>query len=241
MGMNEVPNTPTKRRRKRVNRDGLPMVAYLRVSTRGQVASGLGLDDQVAAITAWATGQVVTIAGTHQDGATRAAGSAAKRTGLQAALVEVREGRAAGLVASKIDRLGSGSDVVALAEEAKRDGWRLAVLDVGLDTATPAGMLVLGVLASVAAFERERIGERNRAWKHQARVRGTSRGAHAADRGLADRIITLRSEPMTYRAIAAVLIAEGAKTPRGGTWYPASVRSIERTRALEIAAQASTP
>ena len=169
--MSETTNTPTKRRRRRITRDGLPMVAYLRVSTRGQVASGLGLDDQTAVITAWATAHSIEVATTHQDGATRAAGSAAKRVGLQAALADVREGQAAGLVASKIDRLGSGSDVVALAEEAKRDGWRLVVLDVGLDTATPAGMLVLGVLASVAAFERDRIGERNRAWKAQARVR----------------------------------------------------------------------
>jgi DNA invertase Pin-like site-specific DNA recombinase len=233
-------NAPIKRRRRRVNRDGLPMVAYLRVSTRGQVASGLGLDDQVAAITAWANAQSVTISATHQDGTSRVAGSMAKRAGLQAALAEVRSGKAAGLIASKIDRLGSGSDVVALAEEAKRDGWRLVVLDVGLDTATPAGMLVLGVLASVAAFDLERIGERNRAWKHQARVRGEVRGAHAADRTLADRIIAMRDEGMTYRAIAATLIDEGVEKVRGGTtWHPSNVRSIERTRRLEIEAQAA--
>ena len=238
--MSAPTSTPIKRRRRRISRDGLPLVAYLRVSTRGQVASGLGLDDQVAAISAWATGQGVEIAATHQDGSSRAAGSAAKRAGYQAALADVRECRAAGLVASKIDRLGSGSDVVALAEEAKRDGWRLVVLDVGLDTATPAGMLVLGVLASVAAFERERIGERNRAWKGQARVRGTHRGAHAADRALADRIIAMRDDGMTYRAVAAALAVEGVEKPRGGTtWHPANVRSIERTRTAEIEAQAA--
>jgi DNA invertase Pin-like site-specific DNA recombinase len=235
--MTTTQNTPTKRRR-RVNRAGLPMVAYLRVSTTGQAASGLGLDDQAAALTAWATGFGVQIAATHQDASTRAAGSAASRPGLQAALAEIREGRAAGLAASKIDRLGSGSDVVALAEEAKRDGWRLVVLDVGLDTATPAGMLVLGVLASVAAFERERIGERNAAWKHQARIRGTHRGAHAADRKIADRIIRMREKGDSYRAIAAALTAAGTSTARGGAWLPASVRSVEITRRREIAAQA---
>lgn len=238
MGMSETTNT-TKRRRRRIERDGLPMMGYVRVSTRGQEASGLGLDDQIATLAAWATahGEQLDVA---QDTATRAAGSAAKRAGLQDALAAVRDGSHAGVVAAKLDRLGSGSDVVALAEEAKRDGWRLVVLDVGLDTATPAGMLVLGVLASVAAFERERIGERNRAWKQQARVRGTHRGAHAAARELADRIIADRDAGGTYRTIAAELAAEGIEKPRGGTtWHPANVRSIEITRRREIHAQQS--
>lgn len=235
--MNTTEDTTPKRRRRRVNRDGLPVIAYARVSTSGQVASGLGLDDQLAAITAWATANGATVAGVEQDGSTRAAGSAATRRGLQAALTEIREGRASGMVASKIDRLGSGSDVVALAEEAKRDGWRLVVLDVGLDTATPAGMLVLGVLAAVASFERDRIGERNRAWKHQARVRGTHRGAHAADRVIADRVIAMRDAGESYRQIVAALDADGVPTMKGGPWRPSSVRSVEITRRREIAAQ----
>ena len=153
--------------------------------------------------------------------------------------MDVRSGNVAGLVAAKVDRLGSGSDVVRLAEEAQRDGWRLVVLDIGLDTASPTGMLVLTVLAGVAAFERERIGARNREWKAQARVRGTHRGAHAADRAVADRIIAAREAGRSYRAIAADLDADGVPTARGGKWQAASVRSVERTRRLEIEAQAA--
>lgn len=237
--MTNTANTTIRRRRRVVNRDGLPMLAYLRVSTAAQAASGLGLDDQADAIDSWATRGGVIIGATHQDASTRASGSAAKRHGLQAALSEIREGRAAGLVASKIDRLGSGSDVTLIAEEAKRDGWRLVVLDVGLDTSTTAGMLVLGVLAACAAFERERIGERHTAWKHQARIRGTHRGAHAADRALADRIVLMRHQGLTYRTICDDLTALGIPTMKGGPWLPASVRSVEITRRRELDAQAN--
>ncbi len=241
--MTNTTNTTIKRRRRVVNRAGLPMLAYLRVSTAAQAASGLGLDDQASAISAWANRQSphpgIVIGATHQDASTRASGSAAKRKGLQAALTEIREGRAAGLVASKIDRLGSGSDVTLLAEEAKRDGWRLVVLDVGLDTSTSAGMLVLGVLAACAAFERERIAERHISWKHQARIRGTHRGAHAASRDVADRIIRMRREGTAYRTICEDLTALKVPTVKGGQWLPASVRSVELTRRRELEAQAN--
>jgi len=233
-----TPEKPRQRRRRKHDRTGLPIAGYVRVSTRGQAASGLGLDAQRETITRWAAAEGVALE-IHEDaGRSRAAGNLEDRgEGIAGALVEVRRGAVAGLVAAKVDRLGSGSDVVLLAEEAQRDGWRLVVLDIGLDTASPTGMLVLTVLAGVAAFERERIGARNREWKHQARVRGTHRGAHAADRTTADRIITDRGEGMTYRAIAAALTADGVPTKRGGAWQPASVRSVENTRHLEIAAQ----
>lgn len=235
--MSTATDKPRRRRRKH-DRTGLPVVGYIRVSTRAQAASGLGMDAQRDTITRWAQAEGVEIVTYEDGGRSRKAGNLETRgDGIASALAEIRAGRAAGLVAAKVDRLGSGSDVVALAEEAQRDGWRLVVLDIGLDTASPTGMLVLTVLAGVAAFERERIGARNREWKQQARARGTHRGAHAADRGTADRIIAMRDEGQTYRAIAAALDAEGVPTKRGGKWQAASVRSVERTRRMEIDAQ----
>ena len=236
----DTTTTPRKRRRRKHDRTGLPMAGYVRVSTRGQAASGLGLDAQRDALTRWAVAEGVALE-VHEDaGRSRAAGNLEHRgPGIALALADVRNGNAAGLVAAKIDRLGSGSDVVRLAEEAQRDGWRLVVLDIALDTASPTGMLVLTVLAGVAAFERERIGARNREWKAQARVRGTHRGAHAHDRAIADRIIAERKAGHSYRAIAAVLDTDGVPTARGGKWQAASVRSVEHTRRLEIEAQAA--
>ena len=47
------------------------------------------------------------------------------RPALQGALAAIRSGDASGLIAAKIDRLGrSAAEVLALVEQARREGWR---------------------------------------------------------------------------------------------------------------------
>jgi DNA invertase Pin-like site-specific DNA recombinase len=76
------------------------------------------------------------------------------------------------LMVWKIDRLGR--DMIALATLARdmdARGVRLVILTLGLDTATPSGRMVLGIMATLAQFEREQICERSgkllkpKAWK----------------------------------------------------------------------------
>jgi DNA invertase Pin-like site-specific DNA recombinase len=164
-----------------------------------------------------------------------------RRSGLQAAIAEVAAGRAGGIIASKIDRLGrSSADVLGLVERAQRERWRLLVLDVGLDTATPAGELVAAALAMAARFEWRRISERQ-SEKHAAlRRAGRPRGREAASRQVAAIVEALRAEGLSFAAIAAELELRNIPTVRGGArWYPASVRSVLRTREAELAAQAA--
>ena len=64
----------------------------------------------------------------------------------------------------KIDRLGR--DMIALATLARdmdSRGVRLVILTLGLDTATPSGRMVLGIMATLAQFEREQMIERTSA------------------------------------------------------------------------------
>ena len=78
----------------------------------------------------------------------------------------------------------------------------LVVLDLALDTATPQGALVLGVLAQVAQFERELIRERVRDGLAQARRRGTRLGRPPAlDRRQLARARRLRESGRSFRAI----------------------------------------
>ena len=66
---------PRKRRRRRYDRTGLPMAGYVRVSTRGQAASGLGLDAQRDILARWATAEGMAL-DVHEDaGRSRAAGN----------------------------------------------------------------------------------------------------------------------------------------------------------------------
>lgn len=60
------------------------------------------------------------------------------------------------LLATRVDRLGrSAIQILTLAEQLKEKGVHLKILDLGIDTRTLAGQLVLGVMSQIAEFERE--------------------------------------------------------------------------------------
>ena len=59
------------------------------------------------------------------------------------------------LVATRVDRLGrSAIQILSLAEILKEKKVHLKILDLGIDTRTLAGQLVLGVMSQIAEFER---------------------------------------------------------------------------------------
>ena len=60
-------------------------------------------------------------------------------------------------------------------------GIAFVTLGEGIDTSTPAGRLVAGVLGSIAEFERARIQERIMAGFARARAQGTRLGRRRAD------------------------------------------------------------
>jgi hypothetical protein len=81
------------------------------------------------------------------------------------------------LVTWKIDRLGRTlSGLVLLVDELRAKGVRLVILTLGLDTATPAGRMILGVMASLAEFERAQLIERTNAGIAAAKRRGVHTG-----------------------------------------------------------------
>ena len=176
----------------------------------------------------------------HED-AGRSRASMLRRPGLQAALAEVAAGRAGGIVCAKIDRLGrSSADVLGLVEQAHREGWRLVVVDVGLDTTTASGELVAAALAMAARFEWRRISERQREKHTELRRLGRRRGREAVPTAIADRIVAERDRGSAWQAIVNRLDADRVPTARGGAaWRPSSTRSAYLTRRAEIKAQAS--
>jgi DNA invertase Pin-like site-specific DNA recombinase len=218
-----------------------PLAGYVRVSTAGQATSGVGIAAQRQALADTARLGGLDVGEVFADEAISGR-RMANRPGLQAAIATLRSGEASGLVVSKVDRLGrNAGEVLALADQADREGWRLVILDVGLDTATTSGRLVLGMLAIAARFEHDRISERQNEKFRELRQQGRPRGLPAADRELADRMIAMRGAGQTFDAIAAVLNEEGIATPRASAhgWRRSSVRSVIETRRLELAAQGS--
>jgi DNA invertase Pin-like site-specific DNA recombinase len=234
------PSGTTRRRTRERIGDQQTAVAYTRVSTHGQAASGLGLDAQRHAIAEYAKRAGLTIAAWHEDAGISGA-KMSNRPGLRAALDDIATGKAGALIAAKVDRLGrSTHDVSGIIENAQRQGWRVIAVDVGLDTATPSGELVATALLMAARFEWHRISERQREKFAALRRAGRRRGRDAAPIALADRLARLRARGWSFRRIAAHLTERGEKTVRGGrTWLPATVRSIILTRERELAARAA--
>lgn len=223
--------------------DERPVVlcGYVRVSTAGQAVSGLGIDAQRHALAVAARSRGLDIeAGVYADEGISGA-EMGKRPALREALTEIREGRAGGLVVAKLDRLARNTrEVLAIADEAQRDGWRLVILDLDVDTATPMGRMVLTVLAAVGELERGMIAERQLAKHNALRRAGRPRGRKAVDREVADRIRSERAMGATFQSIADRLNAGGVPTARGATeWRAPQVRSAAVTRDRELEAQAS--
>src|SRR5262245_46810175 len=85
------------------------------------------------------------------------------------------------LCASRIDRLGTkAKGLLTLLEELQALGVGFVSLREGFDLATPAGRLMAGVLASVAAYETEVRKERQLAGIARAKEEGKRWGGRRA-------------------------------------------------------------
>ena len=81
------------------------------------------------------------------------------------------------LAITEVSRLGrTTSDILLLVDDLQRRGVHLRILNLGIDTATAAGGLVLTMMAGLAKFERELLRERQRRGIEAARQRGKHLG-----------------------------------------------------------------
>jgi DNA invertase Pin-like site-specific DNA recombinase len=210
------------------------VIAYTRVSTEEQSASGLGLADQRLAIDA-----EVIRRGWDDVAFIADEGFSAKnlsRPGIAAALSDLEAGRASTLVVSKLDRLSrSLLDFCVLMETSKRQGWEIVVLDLALDTSTPAGMLMGNVMASFSQYERQLIGARTSAALQILKSKGVRLGRpRVMDTSVSARIIGERQEGRTMQVIADGLNSDGVPTARGGSkWYPSTVKGVLNSAELD--------
>jgi DNA invertase Pin-like site-specific DNA recombinase len=203
---------------------------YMRVSTDQQADSGLGLGAQRAAILQEASRRGWRCVEYVEDGGW--SGSNLDRPGIAALLPRLRRGDV--LVIAKLDRLSrSLVDAAGLLQDAQRRGWVLVAIDLGLDLGTPTGRLVASVMAAVASWERETIGQRTRDSMAVAKKRGRRFGHPSSlPAAVLDRIETERGHGDSLRVIAERLMAEQVPTAQGcATWHPSTVRSALLSRA----------
>lgn len=210
-------------------------VAYLRVSTEKQADKGVSLEAQRAKVEAYASLYELELVEVVVD-----AGQSAKsldRPGLDRALAMLKSGKAEALLVVKLDRLTrSVRDLGTLIEEHfGPKGAALLSVSEQIDTRSAAGRLVLNILASVSAWEREAIGERtSAAMQHKAsqgeytggRVPygfrlasdGTHLEADEAEQAVLEVARDLRKAGLSLRAIARELDKRGIKSRIGRTF-----------------------
>jgi DNA invertase Pin-like site-specific DNA recombinase len=136
-------------------------IGYTRVSTVAQT-----LDQQTAALTA---------AGVTKTFSDVMSGARDDRPGLAALLDYVREGDV--VAVWKLDRLGRNTLHIleTIKKLTEREVTLVSTTD-GIDSSTAAGRMVIGVLASMAEFERELVKERTALKRETCRANGTKFG-----------------------------------------------------------------
>lgn len=229
--------------------DGLRLIEYRRVSSRGQLKDGYGLDIQATDNGAFAEAHGFRIVETFTDGAVKGALPAEERPGLRAALEALANG-ADGLLVGKLDRLAreltvQEATLAVIWRRGKRafesasgevlkddpdDPMRTAMRQmVGvfaqLDRAMVAKRLRDGRKAK-AATGRKSVG----AYAFGTQGEGTGRDRDAAvnpeEARAVTRIVELRQGGKPYREIAATLDAEGFRPRRAASWSATAVRNI---------------
>lgn len=222
---------------------GSKVVGYVRVSTGAQGDNGLSLQAQREEIErecSYRGWELVAIEEDVSSGKTTK-----RRPGLERALAGCRSGETAGLVCSKIDRLSrSVIDFAKLLEDARRRGYNVVVLDLGVDLSTPNGELVANVLANVAQWEARIIGERTRTALAVAKKRSPAElrrlGKQPVGRprtlpgDVRRRIVAERNRGDSLAEITRRLNEESVPTGQGGKcWYPSTVRTVAASRTLQ--------
>lgn len=216
------------RRRTRTAPEGT-VVAYVRVSTEEQAASGLGLDAQRAAIAAEAQRRGWTVVETFADEGISGGKGVEHRPGLAAAIEAVESGRAAGFLAAKLDRVSrSVLDTAQLMEQARRGGWELTTCDLAIDTSTPAGEATASMMAVFSQLERRLISQRTREALAVKKAQGVRLGRPSSlPREVVERIIAAKAAGSSLRTIAAELTADNVATSQGGkTWHASTVKGV---------------
>lgn len=202
------------------------MIGYLRCSTREQAEEGYSLAAQRDRIEREAAHRGWTI--THWVEDPGVSGKRMDRPGLDYALRLLEDGRASGVIVSKLDRLGrSVAGMADLLKHAEKHGWNLVALDIGIDSTNYTGRMVLHMLAAVAEWERDRMAERTSEGMAQARLVGHVPGpSRSTAPTLAARILRERAESKSYAAIADGLNRDGFTTRNGKQWKTGTVRMV---------------
>lgn len=166
----------------------MAIVGYARVSTTGQ-----SLDTQLEALS-----------GCEKIFREKISGAKDDRQELQAMLEFVREGDI--VQVTKLDRLARNTrHLLEISEYLQDKGVALNILNIGINTATPTGKLMLTMIGAIATFEREMMLERQAEGIALAKLKGKYKGRKATARSKSQEVIDLVEKGMSKPEISRQL------------------------------------
>jgi DNA invertase Pin-like site-specific DNA recombinase len=208
-----------------------PAIEYVRVSTKAQGKSGLGLEAQREHIDRFAKAEGFRIVESYVEIETAKGDTLARRPKLAAALKAARKKKdddykSVPIIVAKLDRLSRDVHFISGLMAHKVP---FIVAELGADT----DPFLLHIYAALAEKERRLISERTKAGLAAAKRRGVKLGgtnaqslkaaAEATERAEALRPVLAELAGMSARAVAAELNKRKIQTPAGGTWHAVQV------------------
>ncbi len=113
--------------------------------------------------------------GCHQIFQDKITGTSTNRPALDQMLAQLRPGDT--VVVARFSRLGRDRNhLISLLGDFNNRGIQFRALDLGVDSSTPAGKLVLQIFAALAEYDRESILEKTQAGRELAKQRGVHMG-----------------------------------------------------------------
>ncbi|MDD2705236.1 MAG: recombinase family protein [Acidocella sp.] len=216
-------------------------VTYIRVSTEKQGRSGLGLEAQQQAVSAYMAAHPGKVVASFVE---VESGKRNDRPELAKALAACKL-KGATLIVAKLDRLARNARFLLSVVEGTGEGG-VVFCDMPQIPAGPVGKFLVTQMAAVGELEAGLISARTKAAlaaaKARGRVLGGYRGGPKADTARAAEarsqqadafaarvrpmVADFQSQGMSLRQIAARLTDEGVETARGGVWTADAVRRV---------------
>ena len=123
---------------------------------------------------------------------------------MDAALDSIHDGDT--LVVTKLDRLArSTAHLVQITDGLEAKGASMHILNLGVDTGTPTGRLMLKMLGAIAQFEREILLERQREGIAKAKAEGRYKGRKPTARAKAKDVLQLKDNGVGATEISRTL------------------------------------
>ncbi|WP_337261577.1 MULTISPECIES: recombinase family protein [unclassified Serratia (in: enterobacteria)] len=166
----------------------MAIVGYARVSTTGQ-----SLD-----------AQLVALKDCDKIFQEKISGAKDCRSELQALLEFVREGDT--VQVTKLDRLARNTrHLLEISEYLQQKDVTLQILNIGIDTGTATGKLMLTMIGAIATFERELMLERQAEGIALAKLKGKYKGRKATAQEKSQEVIQLLEQGLTKPQISRQL------------------------------------